>query len=1559
MKIKTTSAKNNLKVRRMKQTKLITKKSSLVSATLGAMLILSNQALAASLPMETIPLYTAPTADPLLMLIVGKDHTLFSEAYNDTVDLDKDNNNTIDNRYTPTYAYGGYFGSELCYQYSSEVFRATGPASGVSCGSGWHGNFLNYLTMSRMDILRQSLYGGYRQRDTQGETILERAFLPPDGHGWAKSYDPAVDTHYNITDVSPLANNSQKYLFANASFQSSQGKPLLRYIPVPDIVNPWDWASENPMLILTAPSSTRPNSLTTNNSGNLTDLVVRVEVCDGANMDASRCQQYPNGNYKPTGLLHTFSENSNFQFGLITGSYDKNLSGGVLRKGVSSFLDEVRANNGRFKNSANTSGIVGTLNKIRITGFDLADPDDGYGNWNVNNTDRSDIRIENNALAGRRGECKHTKYKNEPLRENGQCTAWGNPIGEMLFESLRYFSGETQPSSTYSPTSTMLDLPQVTNWTDPFDGANKCSKAGNLIISDINPSYDSDELPGAPFSGSYSGALRANSPLANFHASNLLNDISTNENINGSYFIGDSENNNGVSNSYLWAPTPKPVSNLNSIRGLPAEPSKEGSYTSAAVAYFAQHTGITSKDGDEKKIPTLAVAMSPPLPVIEIPMDNGNGVIKIIPFAKFPAQSDGNNLETFPNPPQANKEYAGTSGIVDYYIDNPTDTLDNITQYRVNYEEVEYGSDYDMDMIVTYTVTKFDEQNISVQVTRNDQWGGSGIVHAGYIISGVTGDNNVFLDVRSFDSQDADSNDGRGRAAYFLDTHTSNNNTVRGKVNGKMVDRAWTSFSNNGTNQDMQLPPTRTRNFSYNSSQNVTAAQQLESPLYYAAKYGNKNFNENTNYFAVEDPSQLNKNITDALNNFEPEKLTSTAPIFNATRLVDGSLFYQNTYENEFWTGSLFAYSASNGVVDTSIPLWDASDLLLQRMLGSTSSINDDGNRTIYTSNGSTVFEFDTSSTSINSLTNAQKAYLTGLDPNTATTFDPVKLNNVIRYLRGNPYMSGLNIDASISDPSTSSNYVVPTGFRGKNRSKDATALGAIINSTPYFIGPVGKYFGHNVARKALAFGANDGMVHIIDAGNGPGSGEEIFAYMPSMIYGKEFANASTSSRQGLYESTQEGWQYLPTVDGGITGYTDQLHKTTIAGSLGLQFPGLYAIDVSDLNNVSSSNIKWEITTSTTGYQDIGVTKQAPQIVRINHNGNEIDVVIFTNGYNSGQPSGNKNGILYFADLNDGSLLFTLDTQTAGPNATSNPLSRPAIVDLDGDGIMDKIYVGDSLGNLWAFSEHNSVWDFARDSNNDPLAVPLFTALSPDLDLINGGFKRQPITAQPQVTRHPHGIGSGVLINFGTGRYATANDHDPINQVTQSLYVIHDDSENHQSEPLNAPRSISSGDYDGLPPIANGLQKLELLSELLNQRQFSAPSSMWDNNKKGLYVDLRISGQSNAGERVISSNLVNGSSVTFVSMTPVINTCDLGANSWFYTIDFVSGKVVYTRKEKGIQKLGGTVYNYGDPHDPSTGGVSGTSSGVEKIENGNGGGYKKIEFPEKPEGKLNWRELLF
>jgi hypothetical protein len=172
--------------------------------------------------------------------------------------------------------------------------------------------------------------------------------------------------------------------------------------------------------------------------------------------------------------------------------------------------------------------------------------------------------------------------------KEAQFPDWGSPIGEMMYEALRYYSGKKAATTAYAGSTTKdaeVGLSSAT-WDDPYDTVNSaaksrwCSKPNILTLSDTNVSFDSDQLPGV-----YSGFGSFSGDIAGLNVSTEANTISANEpDVAGKHFIGQS----GSTSDNV--PTAKTVASLSSIRGLaPEEPTKQGSYYSAAVAYFGKH----------------------------------------------------------------------------------------------------------------------------------------------------------------------------------------------------------------------------------------------------------------------------------------------------------------------------------------------------------------------------------------------------------------------------------------------------------------------------------------------------------------------------------------------------------------------------------------------------------------------------------------------------------------------------------------------------------------------------------------------------------------------------------------------------------------------------------------------------------------------------------------------------------------------------------------------------------------------------------------------------------
>ena len=207
--------------------------------SIGAIVVFAGStAEAQQLNLVDSPLFLTQNPPPLNLLVLGRDHKLYYEAYNDYTDLNNDG--VIDIGYKPSQiTYFGYFDSYKCYTYDGSKFVPASVTTNKQCSGQWSGDWLNYVTTARIDALRKVLYGGRRSTDSSTATVLERTHIPQDTHAWAKDYTSVANDGYDISQYTPLSVPlvGTRHLFANVTLMlqtswtangPSTNPPLLR-----------------------------------------------------------------------------------------------------------------------------------------------------------------------------------------------------------------------------------------------------------------------------------------------------------------------------------------------------------------------------------------------------------------------------------------------------------------------------------------------------------------------------------------------------------------------------------------------------------------------------------------------------------------------------------------------------------------------------------------------------------------------------------------------------------------------------------------------------------------------------------------------------------------------------------------------------------------------------------------------------------------------------------------------------------------------------------------------------------------------------------------------------------------------------------------------------------------------------------------------------------------------------------------------------------------------------------------------------------------------------------
>ena len=242
--------------------------------------------------------------------------------------------------------------------------------------------------------------------------------------------------------------------------------------------------------------------------------------------------------------------------------------------------------------------------------------------------------------------------------------------------------------------------------------------------------------------------------------------------------------------------------------------------------------------------------------------------------------------------------------------------------------------------------------------------------------------------------------------------------------------------------------------------------------------------------------------------------------------------------------------------------------------------------------------------------------------------------------------------------------------------------LGAFIHSRPLII--------HYSNKSVIYAGANDGMFHAFDDSNG----RELWAFIPPSLLPqlKEF---ETNNTLQIF------------ADGSPRVYIEKNSSGTITQAIilfGLRRGGDRYVAL-DVTNPDSPSLLWEIAPSTsspllgheitTGFGRIGQTWSTLVMKPVADGEGKKVVAFFAGGYDpcndpnmSCGASDQKGNALYAIDVKTGSKLWEFSKAHDSRMTFSIP-SDIAALDINGDTKVDRLYVGDTGGQLWRFDIGN------------------------------------------------------------------------------------------------------------------------------------------------------------------------------------------------------------------------------------------------------------------------------
>ncbi len=538
-------------------------------------------------------------------------------------------------------------------------------------------------------------------------------------------------------------------------------------------------------------------------------------------------------------------------------------------------------------------------------------------------------------------------------------------------------------------------------------------------------------------------------------------------------------------------------------------------------------------------------------------------------------------------------------------------------------------------------------------------------------------------------------------------------------------------------------------------------------------------------YLTSDNASELAAALDSAIADIIEKSYSFTSPTVPSLMTSGGEVLYQASFEpsdGAFWKGHLYAYSIDSSGTITGT-LWDAGTVLRDRAAST---------RTIYTVINNARVEFNNTN-------------ITAADLGVANDTERDKL---ISYVRG--------IDSYDDDGD------------GDTTEERSWKLGDIFHSGPVIVGAPSRFYfdygysctggfyeTHENRTKIILAGANDGMLHAFQASDG----DELWAFIPPNLLSqlKDMRTAHTFFVD-LPVRVEDVW--FGTGDGtgeiATSKTASEWHTIAVVGERqgGNQFNAL------DITDTTSPSWLWSFNTS-------GETWGRPAINRVNIDDNEVWVVIMSGGYDS---AGTNGKAVHIVNAQTGASIWSY---TSMDDSAPAP---PYAVDINLDGFIDRIYLGDLGGNMYRFSVHDSSTVLWFDSK-------LFDAPSGQIRPIYteavGSFDTQ----------------NNLWIYFGTG-----DKSDPTAPNAQEMFF-----------------AIKEGcPYDESSCIFDTYS----LSDLTN---YTVQSGAVTN--QGWYINM--TGQ---GEKILSPPTVFGGVVYFTTYTPSqsANPCEAGGSSTIYAVGYTS-----------------------------------------------------------------------
>ncbi len=416
-----------------------------------------------------------------------------------------------------------------------------------------------------------------------------------------------------------------------------------------------------------------------------------------------------------------------------------------------------------------------------------------------------------------------------------------------------------------------------------------------------------------------------------------------------------------------------------------------------------------------------------------------------------------------------------------------------------------------------------------------------------------------------------------------------------------------------------------------------------------------------------------------------------------------------------------------------------------------------------------------------------------------------------------------------------------------------------------------------------IIVGTNSGVLHMFEDVSATNTITESWAYLPNEFF---------KNIKPLRENTIAANNKIYGLDGEITLHINDVNKDGVVDSttdsawlfFGLRRGGssYYALDVT---NPDSPKLMWHIT-NTGDFSSLGLTFSKPKVVKSAFNtvtGEDNLVVIFGGGYDTKKDASGPNT----HDDDNGAAIYMVSAKTGAhilkipTNKKNGIASSIASLDSDSDGLVDRLYVGDTGGNVFRVdmpdtdkSNHSIITlaNLGGSTNlddirffNEPSIVRTYILESTDV-----GTETEPNIIKKEI---PY---DAILIGSGDRASPTNTDTKDMFFMIKDQYIK---TQKFGSSPATTiPTAITlSMLYDYTDDPFNGYPSLSPTQE----RNLITASE-----KSGWYYELEQEGEKNSAKAIVINNVVY-----FTSYSPSADAicAVVPGNSWLYAVDLALG----------------------------------------------------------------------